>query len=238
MMCPQCGHINGAGAAVCERCGRTLASASSAIPFQPPSANAGKMPPAAMQAASVPVVKSARSKASRVRPPDIDVLCCVCGAITSLRRACRTCGTPPGLIANPGDPTGATFLPIRMLYPPDMNALYAVAARPLPPAFANLRWNWGAFGASLWWLLAYRVWGWALIVLCLDVASLLAFSGPLYLLIPYGGALLSLALGMQGYFLAWQKQADGTRPRFNIRKFAGNASGSRFFLLKLPCLHC
>lgn len=189
-----------------------------------------------MQPASVPVVKSARSKASRVRPPDIDVLCCVCGAITSLRRACRTCGTPPGLIANPGDPTGATFLPIGMLYPPAMNALYAVPDRPLPPAFTNLRWNWGAFGASLWWLLARRIWGWALIVLCLDVASLLAFSGPLYLLIPYGGALLSLALGMQGYFLAWQKQADGNETAFQHSQERWKRIGVVLFPFKIALL--
>ena len=80
--------------------------------------------------------------------------------------------------------------------------------RPVPPALTHLRWNWGACGASLLWLVGHRIIGWSIIILLLDAASLLAFYGPLYLLLPYSGALLSLSLGTQGHTLAWQKRSN------------------------------
>ena len=62
----------------------------------------------------------------------------------------------------------------------------------------------GAVGASALWLFGHRLWGWGLIALLLNFASLLAYYGPLYLLLPGCGLLLSLLLGAQGGALAWQ----------------------------------
>ena len=188
----------------------------SAIPFQAPTANTGGPLPATPQAGTTPAASNARVRpAKQMRAPEFNVQCRLCGAITSNRGACRTCGAPAGLIANPNDPTGATFLAVGMAYPPPVNAIQSVPDRPLPPALATLRWNWGACGASLFWLMGHGVVGWSLMVALLDTASLLAYFGPpLYLLIPYSGALLSLVLGAQGHYLAWQKQRDGNETAF------------------------
>lgn len=195
---------------MCERCGKPLQNAPSAIPIQAPTANPRR--PVSSAAPSAPATSGARKKQGRA--PEANGLCRLCGAVTSLRAACRNCGAPLGLIANPGDSTGATFLPPGMLYPPPMDALQAVPERAVPSALARLRWNWGACGASLLWLMGHRLVGWALLMLLLNIASLTAFSGPLYLLIPYSGALLSLVLGAQGHYLAWQKQTGMDELRF------------------------
>ena len=238
MLCPHCGQINQGGATTCERCGKPFAIAPSAIPFQAPQAAAANLPPSVPPTAALPAIKSPSVRVEkRGRAPDFNVQCRLCGAITSVRAACQNCGAPVGLIANPRDSTGATFLPIGMAYPPPVNAIQTVPDRPLPPALTALRWNWGACGASLFWLIGHGMIGWALIVLLLDIASLPAYYGPpLYLLIPYSGALLSLLLGAQGHYLAWQKHSGSDITAFLRSETRWKQVGFSILPLKLILL--
>jgi hypothetical protein len=187
--------------------------AQSSIPFQPPPGAAGASIPVSTGSPDpAPVAPYTRKRRGRGEENALRSLaavtyaCRLCGnPVPAIRRVCATCDAPHGMIANPGDPTGGTYLPIGSLYPAPVDAIEAMPARPLLAAIADLRWNWGAFGASTPWLFAHRLPGWGLITLGFTLLAPLTYYGALYLLLPACGVLISLLVGLQGHALAWQR---------------------------------
>ena len=179
----------------------------SAIPFQAPLPLSPSGVPAPVSQPSVPPRRPGATDWGAMRAQAaLTFACRLCGGpVPGSLTACPLCDAPHGMIANPNDGTGATYLVAGTLYPPPTDSIEALTRRPLPAAVAAMRWNWGAFGASTPWLLAHpRLLGWGFISLLLMLLMPLAYFGPFYLLLPAAGVLVSLLAGFQGNALAWQ----------------------------------
>ena len=107
MVCPNCQRENQAGASFCAFCGQFLAAGQQTQ--QVPVPSAPSLPP-------LPNVNAVRPPAGP--PPLPAVMCLVCGQMfASQAPHCPHCKTPRGMIVNPEDPTGSTYLPYGAPYP-------------------------------------------------------------------------------------------------------------------------
>lgn len=76
---------------------------------------------------------------------------------------------------------------------------------PLPPQIAQLKWNWGAFGVSFWWLIFHGLWPLAVGWVALSAAVYFLPGGiPVHLGVIYA---VQIALGLLGNKLAWQHRS-------------------------------
>lgn len=118
MICPNCQRENQAGVSFCAFCGQFLAGGQQTP--QVPVPSAPSLPP-------LPNVSAVSPPA--VPPPLPGVMCLVCGQIFAPQAPhCPHCKTPRGMIVNPEDPTGSTYLPYGAPYPAP-NALSAQPQR-------------------------------------------------------------------------------------------------------------
>jgi hypothetical protein len=78
----------------------------------------------------------------------------------------------------------------------------------LPPEIARLKWNWGAFGLSLFWMFWHRmpIAGVLWIVVALALRVVEAKIGPPYSYLSFGFLPIQIYLGFNGHRLAWRKR--------------------------------
>jgi hypothetical protein len=75
----------------------------------------------------------------------------------------------------------------------------------MPPQIAKLKWNWGAFGVSFWWLIFHGWWPLALGLIALNAGiGFLPGGYWVRLCVAYG---VQIVLGLLGNRLAWQNRS-------------------------------
>ncbi|HZP84997.1 MAG TPA: DUF2628 domain-containing protein, partial [Chthonomonadaceae bacterium] len=184
-------------------------------------------PPAAPLSAPAPLYtppSGPQSLTGEPLPPPVapaPMQCRVCGTVLTPRDySCPRCNTPVGMVANPNDPTAASYVPTG--YAPIIENTSGQKGS-VPPELQG-GWNWGASFLTLFWCISHRVW-WPLLVglgsvgvwiilIAVVMAAAMSSPGspPTYILIlPVGyliiwiiNLVLFILLGIRGNSLAWQ----------------------------------
>lgn len=77
------------------------------------------------------------------------------------------------------------------------------------------KWNWGAFGCSIFWAAAMKQWGWFAGFLVFFVLSLFPIAPIVMLLSPIASWIASIYLGINGSKLAWKSRDWSSIQQFN-----------------------
>jgi hypothetical protein len=207
MFCTGCGQANVETAQFCARCGQTLVpppSAPSEAPFAPGAPLPSYMtslPPPMPPPGRMPLPTTMSPQASM--PMGYGVLCAVCGnPLPPGNYLCRRCGAPAGTVANPYDPTAATFVPIpSSAYPQTLNmsglhTTPGTESSHLPGEVKGCCWGPLNPLVTPFWCLAHNMTGWGVGLL---LSLVVVVGWPLNLV-------MALFFFLQGRELAWKNR--------------------------------
>jgi hypothetical protein len=150
-------------------------------------------------------------------------VCRVCGnPLTPRDYNCPRCATPVGMVANPNDPTSASYLPVG-----GVGYLENTSGQKgsVPPEIQGYRWSWGAFSLNWLWLCFHGLAPWGIAML---VIGFIPFVGIINL-----GA--SIYLGINGYKLAWQNRRYDSIEQFKAVETKWMQWGIALWLLGVVC---
>ena len=151
--CPRCGHQNLDSSAACSACGHIFQRVPPRLAVQP-----------------IPQPQRPFGNGSLSPQASNGVQCLVCGSALptqSARAECKTCHTPRGYAADPGDQFCQSWLlPEQISVAPNRSELL-LTLQPEPRLLKNRipGWNWAAAFNSLIWTAKHR--GWGAFILCL-----------------------------------------------------------------------